>query len=155
MRILQIRHLEILLNSSLLVTWLGEIIREAARRGEVLRRAREINMHDALAIEDRLVGIELGAADGGDIGTVTGVLGVEYCAFWTQTAVGFRVAGEGGYAVVARGCEDRVTLEAEFHELVALTFGIADGEVGFGLAVGCADHVGGLVDSALELTFVD
>jgi hypothetical protein len=47
-----------------------------------------------------------------------------------------------------------VALEAEFHELVALTFGVADGEVGFGLAVGCTDHVGGLVDSALELAFV-
>ena len=92
-------------------------------------------MHDALAIEDRLVGIELGAADGGDIGTVAGVLGVEDCAFWTQAAVGFRVAGEGGYAIVAGGCEDGVALEAEFQELVALTFGVADGEVRFGLAV--------------------
>jgi hypothetical protein len=81
-------------------------------------------------------------------------LGVEDCAFWTQAAVSFRVAGEGGYAVVAGSCEDRVALEAEFHELVALTFGVADGEVGFGLAVGCTDHVGGLVDSALELAFV-
>jgi hypothetical protein len=46
-----------------------------------------------------------------------------------------------------------VALQTEFHELVALALGVADREVGFGLTVGCADDVGGLVDTTLELAW--
>lgn len=44
-----------------------------------------------------------------------------------------------------------MALQTKFHELVALALGVADGQVGFSLAVGCADDVGGLVDTTLEL----
>jgi hypothetical protein len=46
-----------------------------------------------------------------------------------------------------------VALQTEFHELVALALGVADREIGFGLTVGCADDVGGLVDTTLELAW--
>jgi hypothetical protein len=47
-----------------------------------------------------------------------------------------------------------MALESQLHELVALTLGVANGEVCFSLAVGGADDIGGLVDTALELAFV-
>lgn len=41
-------------------------------------------------------------------------------------------------------------MESEFHELVALTEDVVGWEIDFGLAVGGADDVRGLVDAALE-----
>jgi hypothetical protein len=58
---------------------------------------------------------------------------------------------EGGNAVVARGEEDGVALQAELQELIALALGVGDGEIGFCLSVGGADDIGGLVYSALKL----
>lgn len=78
---------------------------------------------------------------------------VEDLAFGAETAVCAAVVGKGGNAVIA-GCEeDGVALEAELEELVALAFGVVDWEVGFGLAVGGTDYVGGFVDTALELAW--
>lgn len=45
-----------------------------------------------------------------------------------------------------------MALKTEFQEFVALALGVSDWEIGFGLAVGGADDVCGLVDTTLELS---
>jgi hypothetical protein len=110
-------------------------------------------MHNALRIFDGLIWVDHGAANGGHVGAVRWVLGVEDLLIWAEAAVGRTVSWEGSYTVVTGGEEDRVALQTEFHELVALALGVADREVGFGLTVGCADDVGGLVDTTLEFAF--
>lgn len=44
-----------------------------------------------------------------------------------------------------------MALQAELQELIALALGVCDGEIGFGLSVGGADDVCGLVHTALKL----
>lgn len=58
---------------------------------------------------------------------------------------------EGGDAIVARGEENGVALQAELQELITLALGVGDGEIGFGLSVRSADDVCGLVYTALKL----
>ena len=46
-----------------------------------------------------------------------------------------------------------MALQAELQELIALALGVCDGEIGFGLSVGGADDVCGLVHTALKLAY--
>lgn len=106
----QIRRLEVLLHSSILIRRLGEVVRKSTRSTEVAFGSAEINVHDALAVVDGLVAIQHGATHGGDIGTVGRVLGVEDLALWAETAVLVAVTGKRCDAVVARREEDGVAL---------------------------------------------
>lgn len=47
-----------------------------------------------------------------------------------------------------------MTLQTKFQELVALALCVGDWEVGFGLAVGGADDVCGLVYATLEFSYL-
>lgn len=47
-----------------------------------------------------------------------------------------------------------MTLQTKFQELVALTLCVGDWEIGFGLAVGGADDVCGLVYATLEFAYL-
>lgn len=109
-RIRQVRRLEVLLHSSKLICRLGEVIREATRSAEVTCGSAKVNVHDALAVVDGLVAVQHGTSNGGDVGAVGGVLGVEDLALWAETAVLVTVAGERRDAVVARREEDGVSL---------------------------------------------
>lgn len=150
-RVGQLRLLEVLLHGFLLVSGLREVVGEATRTAEVGSSTTQVSVHHALGILDGLVGVEHGATDGGHVGAVRGVLGVEDLSFGSEASVGGSIAVEGSNTVVAGGEEDGVTLQAELQELIALTLGVGDGEIGLGLAVGSADDICGLVDSALEL----
>lgn len=46
-----------------------------------------------------------------------------------------------------------MTLQTQLQELITLTLGVANGEVGLSLTVGGADDVGGLIDATLELSW--
>jgi hypothetical protein len=78
-------------------------------------------------------------------------LGVEDLSLGSQTSVGGSVVVEGGDAIVTRGEQDGMTLQAEFHEFIALALGVGDREIGFGLSIGGTDDGGGLVYTALKL----
>lgn len=43
-----------------------------------------------------------------------------------------------------------MALQAEFHEFIALTLGVGDWEIGFGLSIGGTDDCSGLVYTALK-----
>lgn len=150
-RVAQVSLLEILLNSLLLVVRLGEVVRESTCRAKVGCGTAEIDMHDALRVFNGLILIDHRAADGGYVWAVAGVLWVEDLLVRAEAAVGRAVTCEGSHTVVTRSEENRVTLQTELQEFVTLALGIADGEISFGLAVGGANDVGGLVNAALEL----
>ena len=151
-RVSQLSLLEVLLHGFLLVRRLREVVGETAGAGEVCGITTQVSGHYALRILDCLVGVEHGASDGGHVGAVRGVLGVEDLSLGSQTTVDGSVVVEGGDAVVSRGEQDGMALQAEFHKFIALALGVGDWKIGFGLSIGGTDDGGGLVYTALKLT---
>lgn len=99
----QLGLLEVLLHGFPLVQRLREVVGEAARAAEVGGGTTQVSVHHAFGIVDGLVRVEHGASDGGHVGAVGGVLGVEDLSLGSQASVGTSVAVEGGDSVVARG----------------------------------------------------
>lgn len=123
----EVGAVEVGLDMAVLISGAREVVGEAACGGEVDCSAAEVVEHHDFGVVDCAIGRELRTPNGSYVWAAGGVLRVEYCFLRAETAVRGAISGEGSYTVVT-GCEkDRYTLEAELHELIALTAGIGCG----------------------------
>lgn len=112
---------EVFCYGKLLVPRLRVIVGESSGGREIHSAPAEVYMHDTLAVFDCLVGVEHGAANRSDVRAVSWILRVEDLAFRAKTTGAIETfSGERGNTIVTGSSKDRVTLEAEFHEFIAL-----------------------------------
>lgn len=105
-RIAQIGSVKVLFHSRLLIAGHRVVVRETARAAKVDSRAPEVDLHHALWVVDRLVGVELGTTHRCNVRAVAGVLRVEDLALGTETSICSAIAWEGCDTVVTRGEEE-------------------------------------------------
>lgn len=114
----------------------------------------KIHLHSALRIENRLSGVEGCSSHRGDVGTAGWIVRAVHGLVFAQTAALGTVSRNAPDPEVSACEEDGVSLQRQFHPLVALALIVADWDVGFGFAIANTDNSRGLVHTTLTRTLV-